>query len=606
MTKPNAQSGRSASSSSSDRTPLTLRNWRPVGDAPPDKRPDRNAIVNCGWGRLIFGHTFEAAEELAGELIKEDAGHRDIAFYIRDPHVVIAQAPQDIFLDPSHTFRLWLDQYRARAGRKPTGFVVRKARPRRDAEAIANIYKMRGMVPVSREFLVENRASRVITCFVAEDTRTEQVIGVAFGVDHAEAFHDPEQGSSLWALAVHANTPLGGIGEALSRHLAEHFKARGRAFMDLSVMHDNQFAIALYEKLGFQRVPVFTIKTKNSINQPLFVGPSPEEKLNPYAEIILDEARRRGISVKILDAENAIFQLTFGGRNVTCRESLSELTSAVAMTRCDDKAMTRSVLEKADLCVPAQINADDLSAVKAFLGKHRRVVVKPARGEQGNAVFVNLSTMDAVSNAIEQAKLVCDKVVVEQFVPGEDLRIVVIDGEVVAAAVRRPPEIVGNGKDNVRTLIEKLSRKRAAATGGESRIPLDRETGRCIGAAGFTFNDVPGTDVRLQVRNTANLHTGGTIHDVTDEISETLKKAAVAAADALAIPVVGLDFMVPDLAGDTYVIIEANERPGLANHEPRPTAQKFIDFLFPLTAKKPGDTAPEDEPESTNQEPSAA
>ena len=85
----------------------------------------------------------------------------------------------------------------------------------------------------------------------------------------------------------------------------------------------------------------------------------------------------------------------------------------------------------------------------------------------------------------------------------------------------------------------------------------------------------------MQVRRTANLHTGGTLHDVTEVLSETLKEAAIRAALALEIPVVGLDFIVPDVSGDEYVIIEANERPGLANHEPQPTAERFIDLLFP-------------------------
>ena len=98
------------------------------------------------------------------------------------------------------------------------------------------------------------------------------------------------------------------------------------------------------------------------------------------------------------------------------------------------------------------------------------------------------------------------------------------------------------------------------------------------------MDDVLPEGERLFVRKTANLHTGGTLHDVTAMLHPALAQAAVAAARALAIPVVGLDFLVPDPAGPDYVIIEANERPGLANHEPQPTAQRFIDLLFPQTA----------------------
>jgi D-alanine-D-alanine ligase-like ATP-grasp enzyme len=81
----------------------------------------------------------------------------------------------------------------------------------------------------------------------------------------------------------------------------------------------------------------------------------------------------------------------------------------------------------------------------------------------------------------------------------------------------------------------------------------------------------------------ANVHTGGTIADVTDELHPTLLEVAVRAAHAIDIPVIGVDLMVPDLGAPDYVIIEGNEQPGLANHEPRPTAARFVDLLFPET-----------------------
>ncbi|MDY6993242.1 MAG: N-acetylglutaminylglutamine synthetase, partial [Pseudomonadota bacterium] len=93
-------------------------------------------------------------------------------------------------------------------------------------------------------------------------------------------------------------------------------------------------------------------------------------------------------------------------------------------------------------------------------------------------------------------------------------------------------------------------------------------------------------DATLIVRKTANLHTGGTIHDVSPQLHPTLKNAAMRAARAIDIPVVGFDFLVPEVDQEQYVIIEANERPGLANHEPQPTAECFIDLLFPQTSTR--------------------
>ncbi len=198
---------------------------------------------------------------------------------------------------------------------------------------------------------------------------------------------------------------------------------------------------------------------------------------------------------------------------------------------------------------------------------------------------MDVRTPETLGPALDTARRVSDAVLLEEYVRGQDLRIVVIDFKVVAAAVRRPPEIVGSGQHSVRELIEKQSRRRAAATGGESHIPLDGETRRCVEEAGYSMDAVLPEGQTLVVRKTANLHTGGTIHDVTSRLSHKLCRAAVATARALDIPVTGLDFIVPSVEGDDYRIIEANERPGLANHEPQPTAQRFVDLLFPQTKR---------------------
>jgi GNAT-family acetyltransferase (TIGR03103 family) len=549
--------------------------------------PKPHASVDCGWGRLIFAQTFDDPAELVDVLRAEGPERRDIVFHVRDPHVLLAAAPQEIFLDPSHTFRLDLATYRS-SRRQPRGFFMRRLSSEADARAVNRIYAARGMVPVRPDFFWSNRDNRAITYFVAEDEASGEIIGTVTGIDHGRAFADPEQGSSLWCLAVDPQARHPGIGEMLVRRLAEHFSARGAAYMDLSVLHDNEQAIALYEKLGFRRVPVFAVKRKNPINEKLFARPLDDYgALNPYARLIVDEAHRRGVHAEITDAEGGFFRLSHGGRSVHCRESLSELTSAVAMSICDDKAVTRRVVANAGLAVPEQMAAgDDAGALEAFRKKHGRVVVKPARGEQGRGVAVGLDTAGDMRRAIAAAREVCDRVLVEACFEGEDLRLVVIDFKLVAAAVGRPPRIVGDGRRKIRTLIESQSRRRAAATGGESRIPVDAETKRCLAAAGLTLDSIPEQGREVVVRKTANLHTGGSIHDVTGIVHPRLVEAAVKAARAIDIPVVGIDFMVRAPSEPDYVFIEANERPGLANHEPQPTAERFLDLLFPLSGHR--------------------
>ena len=562
----------------------SLRNWeKPRPDH--RKKMKADAQLPMGWGKLIFGHTYSDQQKLVDTLLNEHKHQRDIALYLRDPHVLLSMAPDRLFLDPSHTYRLWVQAYQ-QSRRGPEGFSIRRIRTQRDAEAMNRIYASRRMITADVDFLLDRNATRLRTYFVAEARHDWHIIGTVTGVDHQHAFNDPENGASLWCLAVDPQCHLPGVGECLVRQLVEHYFARGRQYVDLSVMHDNDQAIGLYEKLGFERVPVFCVKRKNPFNEPLFTAPSPTSHLNPYAAIIVNEARRRGIHVNVLDDEGGYFQLQYGGREIICRESLTELTTAVAMSRCDDKRITRKVLAKANVQVPEQSLSSERSEDLAFLEKHGCIVVKPARGEQGQGISVNVTTGDELRASVEDARRYCDRVILEQFVEGDDLRLVVIGYEVVAAAVRKPPFVIGTGRHTVEQLIEKYNRRRMAATGGESKVPVDAETQRCVGIAGYQMTDTPKKNERVRVRHTANLHTGGTIHDVTDDLHPKLVEAGVAAAKALDIPVTGIDMIVKDVTLPNYVVIEANERPGLANHEPRPTAERFIDLLFPQTRRQ--------------------
>ncbi len=546
-------------------------------------RPGRsNVAVDCGWGRVIMAHTYDDPKAVVEAMTNERRGTRDIAFYVIDPHVILAAAPQNLFLDPSHTYRLWLASYKP-APPVRRGYRVRRLRRPEDATAVSDLYSRRQMVPVADEFLWKGRASRVRTYVVAEDRASNEIIGTVTGIDHVEAFEDPEGGSSLWCLAVDPQARHPGIGESLVRYLIEHYQARGRQYMDLSVIHSNHEAIALYEKLGFQRVPVFAVKRRNAINEPLYTGPRPDEGLNPYAGIIAGEARRRGIKVDVLYAEQGYLRLTFGGRSIVCRESLSELTSAVAMSRCADKAVTQRVLSEFGLPVPEQRLAADHESNSQFLERHGALVVKPADGEQGHGISVNVRDAATLEKAVNEAHRYCQRVLLERHCSGQDLRIIVIGDEVVAAATRQPPRVAGDGRRRIRELIDKLSRRREAATGGESSIPIDDETRRCVAEAGYNLDDVLPAGEEITVRAAANLHTGGTIHDVTEQLHPALADAAKRAAAALQIPVVGLDFLVDAPDQPEFVIIEANERPGLANHEPQPTAERFIDLLFPAS-----------------------
>jgi GNAT-family acetyltransferase (TIGR03103 family) len=578
-------------------------------DASPPHMVDamaKDVKLELGWGRLIFGQTFADSATLTEELRGEAPGRRDICIYARESHVVIAGAPGELFIDPSHTYRLRFpgDATEEDLTPSPVGVTVRSLENPTDADAMNRVYVRCGMVPAPVETIWDNHLhANAVTYLLAVRDDDGAVVGTVTGVDHELLFSDPEHGASLWALAVDPAAAVPGVGGALSRALAEHFRRLGRSYLDLSVAHDNAAAIALYEKLGFRRVPVLAIKRKNAINEPLFT-PLPEtvDDLNPYARIIADEALRRGIWVEVLDAETGEMRLTHGGRSVLTRESLSEFTSAIAMCRCDDKRLTRRLVSEAGITVPRARLATFDEGDYDFLREVGEVVVKPTRGEQGKGITVGIladSGPDELAAALARAKKEHPEVLIEQRVSGSDLRLVVIDGRVVAAALRLPPEIIGTGDHSVRELILAASRRRSAATGGESRIPVDEVTEATIAEAGWKLDDVLPEGTRLCVRHTANLHQGGTIHDVTSQVSAELCRVGVAAAEAIGIPVTGIDLLVPDVAGDDYAFIEANERPGLANHEPQPTAAAFVDYLFPRRPGQPPAWTPEESPRAT-------
>src|SRR3954466_5069764 len=348
---------------------ITSRSWKQ-----PSQHQVRgmtsDVVVDLGWGRLVFGQTFDDLRGIVHALRAEESGRRDICIYPPDPHVLVGLAPDELFIDPSYTYRLSLHRYRPRA-ELIRGVFVRTVTSLEEMQRINEIYARNGMVTGDAETMWAHHRTRTFTSLVAEGRRTRRVVGTVTGVDHVLAFDDPEGGASLWCLAVDAQDAPPGTGEALVRVLAERYVGRGRAYLDLSVMHDNTGAIALYRKLGFSRVAAVCVKRKNPINTPLFASRPPGlEDLNPYALIIAEEALRRGIRVEVTDAASGEMRLSLGGRSVPTLESLAGVPTPAAMSRCDDKRVTRRIMERAGVRVARGVAAGegDLEAAAMLLG----------------------------------------------------------------------------------------------------------------------------------------------------------------------------------------------------------------------------------------------
>jgi GNAT-family acetyltransferase (TIGR03103 family) len=563
----------------------SLKSW---GERP--KLPKHNIAIDCGWGRLLFAHTFAKKETLAKTLREEAENKRDLALYVREPQVVVSYDPQRLFVAPSFIYRLILDHYQP-LKKKRSGFTIRMLDTKIDIESINRIYRSRHMVEISPEFLRKSYNKRkYLTYWVAVDKDTKEVIATCMGIDHTGAFGDPENGASLWCLAVDPQASHTAIGLHMVQHVIKHYKKARKAKLDLSVMHSNSEAISLYDKLGFVKIPAFVVKNKNAINENLYIGhgigSATTEELNPYSMIIINEARKRGIRVDIMDAQDNIYGLSHNGSSVTCRESLTDATSSIAMSRCMDRRTTARILKTAKLSVPDQLLASNLAENQKFMEKHGSIIVKPRKRLHGFGATVGVSTKEELQKAIKTSKKIHPEILLEEMITGIEMRVVVIDFKVVAAAIKKPPVIVGNGENTILQLVEKQSRRRKQATQGEDTIPVDKEFSKTVEDAGYKLDDILPKGKELQVRNTTKQRYGGTFHDVTNVLHQNILDAARSAAIALDIPVVGLDFIVEDPSKPEYIIIEAMERPYLVNYNPQPTAERFIDFLFPQSVAR--------------------
>lgn len=235
----------------------------------------KNVVLHCGWGRLIFGQTFDHHEEIINCFLDEEDGERDLAIYVDHHHILQAKAPKVLFIDPSVTYRLSLQNYKY-LSEENEGFLIRPLLTKEDALAVNRIYKKTGLVSTDVETMLENQRTVVFQYFIAEDIETGTIIGTITGIDHWYAFQDSEYGASFWSLAVDPDQRANGVGRSLVRTIAGFYSARGRNYLDLSVLHDNKPAIELYKSMGFQAVPVYVVKRKNKINRSFYTGgPNP-------------------------------------------------------------------------------------------------------------------------------------------------------------------------------------------------------------------------------------------------------------------------------------------------------------------------------------------
>lgn len=317
-------------------------------------------------------------------------------------------------------------------------------------------------------------------------------------------------------------------------------------------------------------------------------------RLGPTTASLVQAARRRGIPVLRMD-ELSMIQLGHGKNQQRLRASMTGQTSHVAVDAASNKSLTKQLLSDAGVPVPRGVvvrSADEAVREAARLGFP--LVTKPLNGNHGRGVSTHLTTPNEVSSGFALAAQHSVRVIVEQHYTGHDHRILVVGGQVVAVAQRVPAQVVGNGVSTVQILIDEMNHDPRRGAGHENvmtRIQVDGQVRALLAAAGLSLSSVPGEGQTVVLRSTANLSTGGTAIDRTDDIHPANALLARRAAQAVGLDIAGIDFLAPDISQSVREtgggIVEVNAAPGFRMHlepsegQPRDVGRAVMEMLYP-------------------------
>lgn len=315
----------------------------------------------------------------------------------------------------------------------------------------------------------------------------------------------------------------------------------------------------------------------------------------PTTQALVAAARRRRIPVSRLNGQSLV-QLGWGSRQRRLRASVTDRTGLVASELAGDKAQAKAMLEEIGCPVARGVVVGTAQeALSATTRLARPLVVKPLDGNHGRGVTTGLVTDEAITAAFDLAAVHSRRVIVEEELPGRDHRILVVDGRVVAVAERVAAQVVGDGVNSVRALVDAVNSDPRRGVGHETsltRIRLDDQAAADIlERQELTPESVPAAGRVVVLRTTANLSSGGTAIDRTDDIHPDNAAIARRAALAIGLDVAGIDMLAPDISRPIREtgggIVEVNAAPGLRMHmDPsegvaRDVAEPILRMMYP-------------------------
>lgn len=325
-----------------------------------------------------------------------------------------------------------------------------------------------------------------------------------------------------------------------------------------------------------------------------FIRFAQSKEFGPSTGSLVDAAKERDIPYIRLN-DQSLVQFGYGKYQQRIQATITSQTTHIAVEMSCNKEQTNTILSGLGLPVPKQMMVRTVEgAVRAAKRLGFPLVVKPLDGNHGRGISINLNTIEQIEEGFAEAVRVSSYVLLEQFASGFDHRMLVVNGKLVAVAKRVPGHIVGDGKSNIKELIDVVNDDPRRGVGHEkvlTKLELDYQAETLLKDAGYDADTVLPKDEVFYVRSTANLSTGGTAVDVTDIVHPDNRDMAERSIKAIGLDVGGVDFLIDDITQSYHeiggAICEVNAAPGFRMHvapsegKSRDVAGAVVEMLFP-------------------------
>jgi cyanophycin synthetase len=323
-----------------------------------------------------------------------------------------------------------------------------------------------------------------------------------------------------------------------------------------------------------------------------------DTRLGPSTGCIVDEAVKRGIPFIRLNKQSLV-QLGYGVHQKRIRATIASTTGNIAVDIACDKEETKNLLSTAEIPVPRGTVIKSEEGLKDAVERFGYpLVIKPIDGNHGKGNTTNITTWEQAVKALTAAQQYGRNVIVEKFIVGVDFRVLVINYKFICAALRTPASVIGDGQHTIQWLIDETNKDPRRGYGHEkvlTQITIDQFAQKMLDEKGYTLETVPQKDELVLLKPTANLSTGGTSTDVTDEVHPDNIFMCERIARIIGLDICGIDIMAPDLRSPVTenggAVLEVNAAPGFRMHIepaeglPRNVAEPVIDMLFPDRSK---------------------